>query len=220
MFFCKFVGQRTGGHEREFLLIGFQSKVSNMWDLRVCGFLLFMFAHTLVSCDVMNTSHIETSAAIGVEQETSISLQVRGLFGKLSKAFEESHFEPEFQVVLAIVLGLGGFAVFFCRGRKKVFKGDAIFLVGPCDGGKTSLFFRIRDGTDEDKLRATHTSMIPNESTFIIRETNAQQDVDQKPMRFIDFPGHRRLRSVLFANLEDCRAIIFVLDACKFASQG
>jgi signal recognition particle receptor subunit beta len=118
---------------------------------------------------------------------------------------------------LAILVGFGGFFVFFCRGGKKKFKGDAVFLVGPCDGGKTSLFFRLRDGLKNSNLRGTHTSMITNEATFAALD---DQDSEQKPVRFIDFPGHRRLRPVLFANLEDCRAVIVVIDACTFSHQG
>ena len=82
------------------------------------------------------------------------------------------------------------------------------------------MFFRLRDGLENGKLRATHTSMITNEATFAWRDENNMQDPERKPMRFIDFPGHRRLRPVLFANLEDCRAMILVLDACKFSAQG
>ena len=107
--------------------------------------------------------------------------------------------------------------VFFCRGGKKKFKGDAVFLVGPSDGGKTSLFFRLRDGPKNSYLRGTHTSMITNESTFAVFD---DEDSEQKPVRFIDFPGHRRLRPLLFANLEDCRAVIVVIDACTFSQQG
>ncbi len=59
--------------------------------------------------------------------------------------------------------------------------------------------------------------MITNESTFVVFD---DQDSEQKPVRFIDFPGHRRLRPVLFANLEDCRAVIVVIDACTFSHQG
>mmetsp|Transcript_19706 Transcript_19706/g.41332 ORF Transcript_19706/g.41332 Transcript_19706/m.41332 type:complete len:259 (+) Transcript_19706:20-796(+) len=150
----------------------------------------------LVSCDPSNLTYIE-SAAPSIESSSDTSSFV--------------------QVILAIVVGFGGFVVFFCRGGKKKFKGDAVFLVGSCDGGKTSLFFRLRDGLKNGNLRGTHTSMITNEATFAVVD---DQDSEQKPVRFIDFPGHRRLRPLLFANLEDCRAVIVVIDACTFSHQA
>jgi hypothetical protein len=98
--------------------------------------------------------------------------------------------------------------------RKRRFKGDAIFLVGPCDSGKTSAMLELRDGKTGDQLRLTHTSMQFNESTFAIA------DAVGKPVRIIDFPGHSRLRPQLFDMIEDCAALVFVIDACTFASKG
>jgi len=92
--------------------------------------------------------------------------------------------------------------------RKRRFKGDAIFLVGPCDSGKTAAMLELRDGKTGDKLRLTHTSMQFNESTF------ALADADGKPVRIIDCPGHSRLRPQLFDMIEDCAALVFVIDAC------
>jgi len=72
----------------------------------------------------------------------------------------------------------------------------------------------LRDGKTGDKLRLTHTSMQFNESTF------ALADADGKPVRIIDCPGHSRLRPQLFDMIEDCAALVFVIDACTFASKA
>ena len=50
--------------------------------------------------------------------------------------------------------------------KKRRFRGDAIFLVGPCDSGKTSCMLQLRDGETAGKVRATHSSMEYNESTI------------------------------------------------------
>jgi hypothetical protein len=98
--------------------------------------------------------------------------------------------------------------------KKRKFKGDAIFLVGPCDSGKTAVMLQLRDGKTEEKLRQTHSSMQFNEGTFPLA------DMDGKPVRIIDCPGHSRLRPQLFDMIEDCAALVFVIDSCTFAAQG
>ena len=98
--------------------------------------------------------------------------------------------------------------------KRRKFRGDAVFLVGPCDSGKTAVMFQRRDGESGDKLRPTHTSMALNEETF------ALSGIDCKPVRVIDFPGHSRLRPQLFDMIEDCRVLIFVVDCSTFASKG
>lgn len=98
--------------------------------------------------------------------------------------------------------------------KKRKFKGDAVFLVGPCDSGKTAVMFQLRDGDSGDKLRPTHSSMTFNEDTFAVAGANC------KPVRIIDFPGHSRLRPQLFDMIEDCAALVFVIDACAFSTTG
>jgi len=98
--------------------------------------------------------------------------------------------------------------------KKRKFKGDAVFLVGPCDSGKTAVMFQLRDGDSGDKLRPTHSSMTFNEDTFAVAGANC------KPVRIIDFPGHSRLRPQLFDMIEDCAALVFVIDACAFSTKA
>ena len=39
-------------------------------------------------------------------------------------------------------------------------------------------------------------------------------------MRIIDFPGHSRLRPQLFDMIEDCAALVFLIDASTFSIQA
>ena len=87
--------------------------------------------------------------------------------------------------------------------KKRRFKGDAVFLVGPCDSGKSAAMLQLRDGESGEKLRPTHTSQTFNED-FV------------DGVRVIDFPGHARLRPQLFDMIEDCAALVFVIDSVTF----
>jgi hypothetical protein len=71
-------------------------------------------------------------------------------------------------IVIAVVVGSAGvYFVFFAGEAKPRFKGDAIFLIGPCGGGKTSIFFKLNSGgAAGSELRQTQTSMIKNECTI------------------------------------------------------
>ena len=87
--------------------------------------------------------------------------------------------------------------------KKRRFKGDAVFLVGPCDSGKSAAMLQLRDGDSGEKLPPTHTSQTFNED-FV------------DGVRVIDFPGHARLRPQLFDMIEDCAALVFVIDSVTF----
>ena len=98
-------------------------------------------AAVLVSCDETNSRNVESSAAISgsdVDSENSTIFQVNVRIPCLEYTIcTHSTFSLKIvllifaKVSLALVLGLGGFALFFCRSGKKKFKGDAVFLVGP-----------------------------------------------------------------------------------------
>jgi len=120
-------------------------------------------------------------------------------------------------VVVAVLVGIGGVVYLLCAGgpKKRRFKGDAVFLLGLCDSGKTSMLFLLRDGLQDGALHPTHTSQAPNEDTFVPAGLE-----DRKPLRVIDFPGHGRLRPQLIEMLEDCAAVVFLIDACTFATQA
>jgi hypothetical protein len=68
-------------------------------------------------------------------------------------------------IFVAVVVGFAGvYFIFFAGESKPRFKGDAIFLIGPCGGGKTAMFFKLHNGGESgSELRSTQTSMIKNE---------------------------------------------------------
>jgi len=107
----------------------------------------------------------------------------------------------------------GGWFLMNQGGRKRRrFRGDAVFLVGPCDSGKTAMMMQLRD--DEPHIRPTHSSMSYNESTFSLAGMHG------RAVRMIDFPGHARLRPQLFDMIEDCAALVFVIDSSSFAANA
>ena len=138
--------------------------------------------------------------------------------GPAAAALEGETLVSSEQVMMAVgavatlcCMVLGWFLMNQGGPKKRKFKGDAVFLVGPCDSGKTATMMKLRDGDSGNALRPTHSSMAFNESTFVLA------GVGGKPVRIVDFPGHSRLRPQLFDMIEDCASLIFVIDACTFA---
>jgi len=121
-------------------------------------------------------------------------------------------------VAAAVLIGAAGGVYLLCAGgsgkKKRRFKGDAIYLLGLCDAGKTSMLFLLRDGMQGGKLHETQTSQAPNEDTFV------PSGAEGGALRVLDFPGHGRLRPQLFDIVEDCRAVIFLVDATTFSTNG
>lgn len=94
-------------------------------------------------------------------------------------------------------LGGGG------RGSKPV------VLAGPCGGGKTCLFFQLRDGSTHS---GTVASMQENEGLVRVAAA-ARGGGGQRSVRVLDVPGHERLRQRLEQHLADAAAVVFVIDA-------
>mmetsp|Transcript_27374 Transcript_27374/g.52120 ORF Transcript_27374/g.52120 Transcript_27374/m.52120 type:complete len:242 (+) Transcript_27374:61-786(+) len=103
-------------------------------------------------------------------------------------------------VVLLVIFKLA-----FGRNR-----GDDIVVIGPCGGGKTSLFLQLYKG---DLGQGTVTSMEANQATFNLTGV-------KKAVKMVDVPGHRRVRSVLDKHIVSARAIIFMVDAVDFSTTG
>lgn len=95
---------------------------------------------------------------------------------------------------------------------------DAILLVGISgDGddpavGKTTLFKLLKNGRQSQ--HGTTPSMQPNDDVFRASAS------DSAPVRWVDFPGHPRLRTKLGDYLDKARGIVFVVDGSRFAAQG
>ncbi|XP_076945244.1 uncharacterized protein LOC143616241 [Bidens hawaiensis] len=97
----------------------------------------------------------------------------------------------------------------------RVFKhaiSNTIVLTGLSGGGKTVLFYQLRDGSSH---QGTVTSMEPNEGLFVLNsETSKKGKI--KVVHLVDVPGHSRLRPKLDKYLSRAAGIVFVVDAVEF----
>lgn len=95
---------------------------------------------------------------------------------------------------------------------------DAILILGISgDGdapavGKTALFKQLKNG--RQPAFGTTTSMQPNDATF------SPSSHENCSIRWVDFPGHPRLRPKLSQYLTKARGIVFVVDGSRFFAQA
>ncbi|GLC43626.1 hypothetical protein PLESTB_000401800 [Pleodorina starrii] len=123
-----------------------------------------------------------------------------------SKMAELSLTQPEVQVALAVVAATILLLVILklLAGKKR---GSAVLLVGPCNGGKTTLFYQLKDGSTR---LGTVASMQENEGLCQVRN---EKDRVLGSVRVLDLPGHPRLRSKLEQYLKDASAVVLVIDS-------
>ncbi|WMV21387.1 hypothetical protein MTR67_014772 [Solanum verrucosum] len=121
-----------------------------------------------------------------------------------------------------------------CRGTctcVRLFKrttSNTIVLTGLSGGGKTFLFYQLRDGSAH---QGTMTSMEPNEGSFILHSEEDKGKMDLiiadgpsvfslkgklKPVHVVDVPGHSRLRPKLDEFLPQAAGVVFVVDSVEF----
>ncbi|OWM76077.1 hypothetical protein CDL15_Pgr009723 [Punica granatum] len=134
--------------------------------------------------------------------------QLNQLLGQL---LEQVHQVPPAQLYVAIAVLVFTVVVLLSIPLFKRKKSNTIVLTGLSGGGKTVLFYQLRDGSYH---QGTVTSMEPNEGTFILRsETTKKGKI--KPVHLVDVPGHSRLRSKL-EELPQAAGLVFVVDALDF----
>ncbi|KAF8077587.1 P-loop containing nucleoside triphosphate hydrolase protein [Lyophyllum atratum] len=104
--------------------------------------------------------------------------------------------------LLSVVVALLSIALItvFSRRRSKA-RGSALLLVGPPDGGKTTILSTLIYG----QALQTHTSLQTNSSVVELSS--------KKNIRVVDIPGHPRIRDQFREYLDDAKAIAFVVDA-------
>ncbi|KAI4340739.1 hypothetical protein MLD38_025548 [Melastoma candidum] len=100
----------------------------------------------------------------------------------------------------------------FTLGLFRRKKSNTVLLTGLSGGGKTVLFYQLRDGSSH---LGTVTSMEPNEGTFFLH-SEATKKGKVKPVHVVDVPGHSRLRAKLDEFYPKAAGIIFVVDAMDF----
>ncbi|KAL5222061.1 hypothetical protein ABZP36_026774 [Zizania latifolia] len=93
-------------------------------------------------------------------------------------------------------------------------KPNTIVLSGLSGGGKTILFYQLRDGSSH---QGTVTSMEQNNDTFVLH-SELERKGKIKPVHVVDVPGHARLKPKLDETLPQAAGIVFVVDAQDFLS--
>ncbi|KVH91835.1 Signal recognition particle receptor, beta subunit, partial [Cynara cardunculus var. scolymus] len=89
---------------------------------------------------------------------------------------------------------------------------NTIVLSGLSGGGKTVLFYQLRDGSSH---QGTVTSMEPNEGLFVLNSESSKKG-KIKAVHLVDVPGHSRLRPKLDEYFPRAAGIVFVVDAVEF----
>lgn len=99
-------------------------------------------------------------------------------------------------------------------------KRNAVLLLGISGehdspaSGKTTLFKTLRYGSVPK--HGTVPSMSPNDAIFIPHGASEPFTA----LRWIDFPGHPRLRHTLHTYLSMAKCVVFVIDAQRFTAQA
>lgn len=118
-------------------------------------------------------------------------------------------------VLMVSILGITMSALLSRRDTR-----NAVLIVGISGDsdapavGKTALFKALRYGALPK--HGTVPSMAVNDATFVPHGTSHSAP----PLRWIDFPGHPRLRHTLHSYLTMAKCIVFVVDGQRFTAQG
>lgn len=87
-----------------------------------------------------------------------------------------------------------------------------IVLLGLPGAGKTSLWYKLRDGSTHS---GTVTSMAVNEDSFPLH-AELSKNPKARPIHMVDIPGHPRVRSLCAPFLARARGLVFLVDAMDF----
>merc|ERR1711865_1138164 len=154
---------------------------------------------TLVAAEKPNPPESSTfeqsseSESVEISQATEESTEEAAVASKASQ--NES---PAAEAVAAA----GG--AWFCTAAPTVNR-TAILMVGPPGGGKTTLFFTLKDGAVHT---GTTSSLKENDATFKVHKREEDDEI-----HLIDYPGDPKLSSRMADFLPLTKAILFVLDA-------
>lgn len=113
--------------------------------------------------------------------------------------------------VLGLLIALG--LLFALRSKTKVSGNPTVLLVGPSGSGKTSLF-NLWTGVQAE----TVTSVSPNRSASVKLPIASQDDEDHELVTLVDLPGHDKLETLTWTELDqtpNVRAVAFVIDAAS-----
>lgn len=123
-------------------------------------------------------------------------------------------------VVTVLVLALSVLGIVLSTLFSRRDTRNAVLIVGISGDsdapavGKTALFKALRYG--ELPKHGTVPSMSVNDATFVPHGLSQSAP----PLRWIDFPGHPRLRYKLHSYIKMAKCIVFVVDGQRFTAQA
>lgn len=114
---------------------------------------------------------------------------------------------PEVVTALVVVLATLLLSIIYSFIRPKSKRGSVVLIAGPCNSGKTTLFYQLRDGSTHNGMVA---SMQENSGSVQVKNEKGRS---VGSVNVLDVPGHERLRHKLEQHLCDAAAVVFVIDA-------
>ncbi|KAF8701898.1 hypothetical protein HU200_033226 [Digitaria exilis] len=124
------------------------------------------------------------------------------------------HQQPPEQIYVAAAVVAITILLLITVSCLKSSKPNTIVLSGLSGGGKTTLFYQLRDGSAH---QGTVTSMEENNDTFVLHSEQERKS-KVKPVHIVDVPGHARLKPKLDEVLPKAAGVVFVVDAQDFLS--
>ena len=115
---------------------------------------------------------------------------------------------PDIALLLSLLLP-PLLAAFFLLSRRRGSHGNKVLLLGPSNGGKTSVFLRLLYG----RVSPTVKSMQPTTASATLTAGSASRNV-----HLTDTPGSGRLRGHLMSELPGTAALLCILDGTALAT--
>lgn len=122
-------------------------------------------------------------------------------------ASQLSAFQTEVLIASLVTAAITVVFVFYLVTRPKAGGGTTVVLAGPCNAGKTTLFYQLKDGSTHN---GTVASMQENQAAVAVKSQNGRK---LGQVSLVDVPGHERLRNKLDHHLKDAAAVVLVVDS-------
>ncbi|KAJ1979759.1 hypothetical protein H4R33_005642 [Dimargaris cristalligena] len=127
---------------------------------------------------------------------------------------EWSSLPSGYSLILALLILVASIAFLVLRQRISTrSSGNDFLILGISDAGKTALLTKLEFG----RILPTHTSMESNQFASPRSSSTDNAHTGTNAVRFVDIPGHFRLRPQYQDQLASARGLVFVLDSAQLA---